>query len=37
MVAEMSYYTVSNVVESWEMLRRIPDFQEKAGVELFKM
>ena len=37
MVAEMSYNTVSNVVESWEMIRRIDNYQEVAGVTLFKM
>jgi hypothetical protein len=37
MVADMSYETVINVVKSWESLRRIDNFKEKAGVKLFKM
>jgi hypothetical protein len=37
MVADMSYTTVSNVVDSWELLRRIDNYQEKGGVMLFKM
>jgi hypothetical protein len=37
MVAEISYTTVSNVMDSWEMMRSIPDFRTKAGVELFRM
>lgn len=36
MVADMSYATVSNVVDSWELMRRIENYQEKAGVELFR-
>jgi hypothetical protein len=37
MVADMSYITVSRVVESWEMMRSIDNYQEAAGVELFRM
>jgi hypothetical protein len=37
MVADMSYITVSHVVDSWEMMRRIDNYQETAGVKLFRM
>jgi hypothetical protein len=38
MVADnMSYTTVSRVVDSWEMMRRIDNFQETAGVNVFRM
>jgi hypothetical protein len=36
MVADMSYSTVSNVIDSWEEIRRIPQYEEKTGVDLFK-
>jgi hypothetical protein len=36
MVADLSYTTLSGVVESWEDIRRIPDFGEKVGVLLFQ-
>eukprot|EP00339_Tiarina_fusa_P024134 CAMPEP_0117031376 /NCGR_PEP_ID=MMETSP0472-20121206/22562_1 /TAXON_ID=693140 ORGANISM="Tiarina fusus, Strain LIS" /NCGR_SAMPLE_ID=MMETSP0472 /ASSEMBLY_ACC=CAM_ASM_000603 /LENGTH=159 /DNA_ID=CAMNT_0004739695 /DNA_START=61 /DNA_END=540 /DNA_ORIENTATION=- len=36
MVADMSYSTVSNVIDSWEEVRRIPSYEEKTGVALFK-
>mmetsp|Transcript_20717 Transcript_20717/g.36417 ORF Transcript_20717/g.36417 Transcript_20717/m.36417 type:complete len:160 (+) Transcript_20717:90-569(+) len=36
MVADMTYSTVSNVVDSWEKVRLIPDFQKKLGVDLFR-
>ena len=37
MVADMSYIAVSNVVESWEGIRRIKNYEEAAGVKLFRM
>ena len=36
MVADMTYSTVSAVVDSWEKVRMIPDFQEKMGIDLFR-
>jgi hypothetical protein len=36
MVADMSYSTVSLVIDSWEEIRRIPKYEEKTGVLLFK-
>jgi hypothetical protein len=36
MVVELTYQTVSSVVESWEALRRIPDYEEKAGILIFQ-
>lgn len=36
MVADMSYSTVSSVIDSWEEIRRMPDYEEKAGVALFQ-
>ena len=36
MVADMSYSTVSSVLDTWEKLRRIPDYEEKTGTILFK-
>jgi hypothetical protein len=36
MVNEMSYNTISMVVESWEQLRRVPNYEEVAGVHLFQ-
>ena len=29
--------TIQNVSESWELLRRIPDYEEKAGTILFSV
>lgn len=37
MVAEISYDTVSNVVDSWELLRHMDNYQERVGVELFRV
>jgi hypothetical protein len=37
MVADMSYTTVSRVVDSWELMRRIDNYEEIAGVKLFRM
>jgi hemoglobin-like flavoprotein len=36
MVADMTYSTVSAVVDSWEKVRLIPNFQEKLGIDLFR-
>eukprot|EP00980_Cylindrotheca_fusiformis_P012104 scaffold2923_cov121-Cylindrotheca_fusiformis.AAC.14 len=36
MVADMSYKTVSNVIESWEMIRRIPNYEQVVGLQLFQ-
>lgn len=33
---EMSYNTLNAVLESWEKLRRIKNFEEEAGVVLYK-
>jgi hypothetical protein len=31
MVKDMSYDTISKVIESWETARNRPDFEEKVG------
>jgi hypothetical protein len=31
MVKDMSYNTISKVIESWEKARNRPDFEEKVG------
>jgi hypothetical protein len=31
MVKDMSYNTISKVIESWEKARKLPDFEEKVG------
>jgi len=36
MVADMSYSTVSQVIESWEKVRRSPNYEEKVGTTLFQ-
>jgi hypothetical protein len=36
MVADMSYVAVSTVVESWEEIRRMENYEEVAGVKLFR-
>lgn len=36
MVAEMTYHTVSRVIDTWESVRRLPDYEEVAGVLLFR-
>lgn len=36
MVYELSFSAVAKVNESWEAVRQIPDYQEKAGVGLFR-
>jgi hypothetical protein len=35
MVADMSYMTVSAVIDSWESIRRTPNYEETVGVALF--
>eukprot|EP00980_Cylindrotheca_fusiformis_P003632 scaffold814_cov100-Cylindrotheca_fusiformis.AAC.14 len=32
----MSYATVSNVIETWELIRRIPNYEEIVGTRLFQ-
>jgi hypothetical protein len=36
MVAEMSYDTVSAVLDSWEAMRRLEDHEKKTGKILFQ-
>jgi hypothetical protein len=36
MVAEMSYNTVSQVLDSWEKVRRVSNYEEKVGTQLFQ-
>jgi hypothetical protein len=36
MVAEMSYSTVSQVIDSWEKVRRVENYGEKVGTKLFQ-
>ncbi|KAL7561909.1 hypothetical protein ACA910_005112 [Epithemia clementina (nom. ined.)] len=36
MVRELNYTTISHVMESWEELRRVPDYENVAGKILFK-
>jgi len=33
---EISYNTLSLVLESWEQLRRSPNFEEEAGIVLYQ-
>jgi hypothetical protein len=35
MVADMSYSTVSNVIDSWEQVRRTDNYEEVVGTKLF--
>jgi hemoglobin-like flavoprotein len=35
MVADMSYNTISNVLDSWERIRRMDNYEEVIGVKLF--
>jgi hypothetical protein len=37
MVQEMRYCTISDVIESWEQLRRIKNYEEIAGLKLFQL
>ena len=36
MVAEMSYSTVSNVIDTWEMVRRRENYEQEVGTKLFQ-
>jgi len=36
MVKELSYNTISHVIESWEKLRRVKNYEEVAGTLLFQ-
>jgi hypothetical protein len=36
MVADMQYATVSSVIDSWEQIRRLPEYEEATGTALFK-
>ena len=36
MVADMQYATISSVIESWEQIRRLPEYEESTGITLFK-
>uniref|UniRef100_A0A7R9ZQC7 Globin domain-containing protein n=1 Tax=Craspedostauros australis TaxID=1486917 RepID=A0A7R9ZQC7_9STRA len=36
MVADMSYHTVANVIESWELIRRMPNYEQRIGTALFQ-
>ena len=36
MIEELSYSTVSNILDSWEKLRLIPDYEEVVGMQLFQ-
>lgn len=36
MVVQLNYQTISTVLDSWEDLRRIPDYEKEAGVILFQ-
>jgi hypothetical protein len=37
MVQELHYNTISQVIESWEELRRIKNYEEVAGAKLFEL
>jgi hypothetical protein len=36
MVAEMSYSTLAALIDSWETIKRVQNFEEKIGVALFE-
>lgn len=36
MVAEMSYSTVSNVIDTWEQVRRTENYEQEVGTKLFQ-
>lgn len=36
MVSDMSYTTVSNVLDTWEKIRRLPNYEEVIGTKLFQ-
>jgi hypothetical protein len=35
MVATMSFSTINNVIETWEAIRRMPEWEKEVGVGLF--
>jgi hypothetical protein len=37
MVQDLTYTTVNRVLNSWEIIRRIPNFDEVVGIKLFKI
>jgi hypothetical protein len=37
MVNELSYNVIALVIESWEALKRTPNYEEKAGAVLFQL
>lgn len=36
MVADLHYSTVSLIIDSWEAVRRIPNYEEVAGLKIFE-
>jgi hypothetical protein len=36
MVQDMSYSTVETVLSTWEQVRRVPNYEEKLGTQLFQ-
>ena len=36
MVQELSYTVTNSVLESWEQMRRIKNYEQVAGVKLFQ-
>jgi hypothetical protein len=36
MVKELSYNTITNVIESWEAMKRTKDYEKVAGGKLFQ-
>jgi hypothetical protein len=36
MVRELNYTTISYVLDSWEQVRRVKNFEQKVGVILFQ-
>jgi hemoglobin-like flavoprotein len=36
MVAELKYATIAHVIESWEKIRRMKNYEEVAGAKLFQ-
>jgi hypothetical protein len=36
MVQELSYTVTNSVLESWEQMRRIKNYEQVAGVKLFE-
>lgn len=35
MVATMSYSTMNNVIETWDKIRMMPEWEKEVGVRLF--